>query len=98
MGSSCQTTTPPCLLDKRARSSPTVNTPSKRPYLKTTPPLAARSKAPNQAKLPSSPPPSTSTSTNINTNTVPHPGTSFADALVSHHPESQLGQITMASS
>ena len=51
--------------------------------LKATPPLAARSKAPNQAKLPSSPPPSTSTSTNINTNNVPCPGTSFADALKS---------------
>ena len=79
MGSFCQTTTPLPARQKRARSSPTVNTPLKRPDLKATPPLAARSKAPNQAKRLSSPPPSTST--NINTNNVPRPGTSFADAL-----------------
>ena len=81
VGSSCQTTTPLPARQKRAQSSPTVNTPSKRPDLKATPPLATRSKAPNQAKLPSSPPPSTSTSTNINN--VPRLGTSFADALKS---------------
>ena len=68
MGSSCQTTTSLPARQKRTRSSPNVNTPSKRPDLKATPPLAARSKAPNKAKLPSSSPPSTNTSTNINTN------------------------------
>ena len=63
LGSSCQTTTPLQARQKRERSSPTVNTRSKRPDPKATPPLAARLKAPNQATLPSSPPPRTSTNT-----------------------------------
>ena len=91
MGSSRQTTTPLPASQKRAWSSPTVNTPLKRPDLKATPPLAARSKAPNQAKLPSSPPPSTST----NINNVPRLGTSFADALKSTTaPNRNSGQNT----
>ena len=81
MGNSCQTTTSLPARQKRARSSPTVNTPSKRPALKTTPPLAARTKAAKQAILPSSPPPSTSTSTSTNNDNVPTPGSYFADAL-----------------
>ena len=62
VGNSSQITTPQPARKKRARSSPPITPPpptSKRPDLKVTPPLAARSKKPNQAKLPSSLQPST---------------------------------------
>jgi hypothetical protein len=96
LGGSCQKTATPLKSGQKRTRSPQVNTPSKRPDLKATPPTAKGSKAPHLKPLTTSPlTQSFPSNKSTPTNRTSQPGVSFSDALKSPAaPNRNLGRDT----